>query len=279
MTNHTRRSKNKLGQLIAIAMIGLPMLGHAELLTGNNLHSTQGTNPNINALFAANRGTNAGDQSLQFGDILQGAEQDDVLIGGLGVDVLFGALGNDILVGGPEGGNPANSDRGFGEDGNDAFVWAPGDGNDFFDGGDGDDTLFISLILKNDTGDVLLDQASGRPEIDLVNTPGFCEIVENTGENQQEMTRLGLDHLVRFIARAPNAAFEQAVAANPDIDVTTLDTGLRITMHLKNVEFLACGGKTAKTIEVYDLRQSPPQLVDTSALPSPATELATDIQR
>ena len=88
--------------------------------------------PTSTRFFSGNRG-NGGDQSLQFGDAVVGGDDDDVLIGALGIDVLIGNGGDDVLIGGTEDFNPLNRDRGFGGVGDDVFVWAPGDGNDFFD--------------------------------------------------------------------------------------------------------------------------------------------------
>lgn len=80
------------------------------------------------------------DQSLRKGDQLLGGRNDDVLVGRLGPDLLVGNDGDDVLVGGLErgGNNEAfpNFDVAFGGQGDDVFVWAPGDGSDAFDGGE-----------------------------------------------------------------------------------------------------------------------------------------------
>lgn len=80
------------------------------------------------------------DQSQRKGDQLIGGRGDDVLVGRLGPDLLVGNDGDDLLVGGLERGANnevfPNFDVAFGGQGDDVFVWAPGDGSDAFDGGE-----------------------------------------------------------------------------------------------------------------------------------------------
>lgn len=79
-------------------------------------------------------------QSLRNSDYLVGSNKNDVIIGRTGPDVLIGEKGNDILIGGTERGSDVeafpNSDTAAGNEGNDTFIWAPGDGNDQFLGGE-----------------------------------------------------------------------------------------------------------------------------------------------
>lgn len=79
-------------------------------------------------------------QSLRNGDLIAGARGDDTLIGRLGPDVLRGRDGDDVLIGGIERGSDVaafpNFDYGFGQKGDDIFIWAPGDGSDAFVGGE-----------------------------------------------------------------------------------------------------------------------------------------------
>lgn len=268
---------------------------NAELQIGTDLNSAQSSDPLIAALFSGNRGTNGGgDQSQQFGDTLEGSPDDDVLIGGLGIDVLFGAEGNDILLGGTEDFNPFNRDRAFGEAGNDVFIWAPGDGNDFFDGGEGEDVLIVSLVGESRNADgetagapfftvsppgrpgsgdfdgIFLDPDSGMPVVDFLNSPGFCEVLGTEGNG---LSALGLDHLTRFILRGPANAFDQALAADPNVDPDTLDTGLRIAVHLSNTEYVVCTSRDGNEIEVFDLRTSPVVKTTVDVLPEPAYSL------
>lgn len=267
---------------------------NADVITGTDLNSAFSEESSISALYSANRGSNGGgDQSLQFGDVLQGTPYNDLIVGGLGIDILFGGEGDDFLIGGTEDFNSSNRDRAFGQEGEDSFIWAPGDGNDFFDGGPGLDVVFLTLIgeSKDNNGesvgapffsvnppskagsqdfDGIFEQSPGVPVINVAGGPGFCEVIEHDEKNRQGLEDLGLDHLVRFILRGPRAAFD---AADSSVDPATLDDGLRIALHLKNVEFLVCAGKTADTIRVLDLRVVPAQEVDISSLPTRAASL------
>jgi hypothetical protein len=80
------------------------------------------------------------DQTLRKGDQLIAGTRDDVLIGRLGPDTLTGNAGDDVMVGGLERGSDAtafpNFDIAYGGEGDDAFIWAPGDGSDAFVGGE-----------------------------------------------------------------------------------------------------------------------------------------------
>lgn len=282
----------------AILCCGSHLAG-ADTIVGTDLHSINSPVPEINALLSANRGTNGGgDQSLQFGDQLQGTEQDDILMGGLGIDVLFGGKGNDVLVGGTEDFNPFNRDRAFGQQGDDTFLWAPGDGNDFFDGGEGVDTLIITLIGEEQDAQgntygapffavtappnpgsqnfdgIFIDPATGLPAIDVAATPGFCEVLDSTVPG---MDALNLDHLVHFRLRGVANNFEQQLAADPSLDPATLDTGGRISVHLRNTEYLVCASRDGGVIEVLDLRQTPAVKVSVSDLPANAYRMVNGI--
>ena len=145
------------------------------------------------------------DQTLEFGDIFIGTNLDDLQIGRLGVDVMHGGKGGDVLIGGPEGGSTApNADRAFGDAGNDIFIWAPGDGSDFFDGGKGTDVLVVGLTDRTN-GEVTLDPESKLPGVEVTNSPGFCRIVDPSSSPSavSDLGALGLDRLVQFVARGP----------------------------------------------------------------------------
>ncbi len=269
----------------------------AEVIVGTDLNSASSTDEEIASIYSGNRGTNGGgDQSLQLGDVISGTGENDVLVGGLGIDILFGGAGDDILIGGTEDFNGLNRDRGYGEDGDDIFLWAPGDGNDFFDGGSGVDVLFMTLIGESRDSDGNTDGApffavsapspttlrdfdgihlndQELPVVNVVGGPGFCEIVEQDVDNQAGLQELGLDHLVRFVLRGPRTNFETQMASDPNLDPATLDDGLRVAIHLNNVEFVVCPGKTAGTQQIFDIRQVPAQEVDASQLPLQAFEL------
>jgi hypothetical protein len=270
----------------------------AETLIGTDLNSATSTDANIAAIYSANRGSNGGgDQSQQFGDSLIGGSEDDILIGGLGIDVLIGADGDDVLIGGTEDFNPLNRDRAFGDAGDDSFIWAPGDGNDFFDGGTGTDVVFFTLVGESadaagsTTGapffGVSPPGSAGAGNFDGIeivgdNTvlnisggPGFCEIIEADATNQAGLAELGLDHLVRFVLRGPRANFDAAVIADPTVDQSTLDTGLRVAVHLVDVEFLVCASQAGGSFQVFDLSVVPAIEVDVTQLPARALTLAT----
>ena len=95
--------------------------------------------------------TNTGDDMIDATAYLGGAvllwglAGNDTIYGGPGLDTLYGQAGNDTLYGG-DGGDiligGAGDDTYYGEGGNDKFRQDTGpDGNDFFDGGIGIDTV------------------------------------------------------------------------------------------------------------------------------------------
>jgi len=284
-----------MGSLIKalVATSVLTNAAYAEVFTGSDLNSVSGADVDITGIYAANRGSSGGgDQSLQFGDVVYGGELDDVLIGGLGIDVLLAGAGDDVIIGGTEDFNGFNRDRAFGQDGDDSFLWAPGDGNDFFNGGSGVDVLVMGLIgeSKNSEGEVVTEpvfavNAPGNPGsqdfdgiflldsgLPVVNPlgPGFCEVVERDEENEAALSDLKLDHLVRFILRGKREAFN---AADPSVNPDDLDDGLRVAVHLKDVEFLVCANEAGDAIRVLDLREIPARETDVSQLPSKVQDL------
>jgi hypothetical protein len=289
----------KLTILAASILCAYSGLSAADIIVGTDLNSTQGANSTINQIYSGNRGSNGGgDQSLQFGDQLHGTEYADVIIGGLGIDVLFGYEGDDVLLGGTEDFNPLNRDRAFGQQGDDIFIWAPGDGNDFFDGGEGTDVLIMTLVgeSRDDNGNsdgapffsvnppnkigsqdfdgIYINPTTYLPVVDVLSGPGFCDVLDQASAGLNE---LNLDHLVRFTLRGPANAFDTALAADPNLDPDSLDTGLRIAVHLKNTEFVVCGSRDGNEIDVFDLRQSPVEKVTINELPATAYQLVTEL--
>jgi hypothetical protein len=205
------------------------------------------------------------DQSLQDGGILYGSAATDVLVGRLGQDTLLGNDGDDVILGGTEHFNPANRDRAFGGNGNDIFIWAPGDGSDFFDGGQDADVLILGLVAELEdgqevfrvatdqlAGDVILDATTNLPRVDVTGSPGFCTVIDasTSAEAAAALMALDLDQLVRFSIRGIADAFEAGDQAD--------DNGLRVTVHLKDVEYLICTSRAGGEIEAFDLRTSPP---------------------
>ncbi|MFK8052512.1 MAG: calcium-binding protein [Woeseiaceae bacterium] len=236
-------------------------------------------------------------QSLRSGDIFQGGPEDEVLIGALGVDLLIGNDGDDVLIGGTEDFNSSvdgddrgadNRDRAFGGNGDDTFIWAPGDGSDFFDGGSGVDVLIFGVLGEERDADgsvdgapffnvnppssagafdfdgIFLDAESGLPTARVSASPGFCTVLDDS-TNADELATLSLDQLVRFSLRGIANAF--------DAGDRTDDDGLRVAVSVRNTEFLVCtnrdiidGGGT-DNIQVLDLTTSPPTVAALTDLP------------
>jgi hypothetical protein len=294
-TNLSHRFKRTL--LVTALLSSLSGFVDAEVIIGKDINSSVGPNDVINEIYSANRGSNGGgDQSQQFGDILYGTTADDVIIGGLGIDTLWGKSGDDIIIGGTEDFNPLNRDRAFGGEGEDIFIWAPGDGNDFFDGGNGTDVLMIGLIgeSKDDNGeesgapffavsppgspgagdfDGIHLNSNNLPLVDVINGPGFCEIVEKNEADNEALQALNIDHLIRFVLRGVRNSFLES----QETDTPLADDGLRISVHLKDVEYLVCGGIDARSVKIFDLSVMPYLAVDESQLPLKVRALLIDI--
>jgi len=254
----------------------------------------------VSPLLSLNPGGPGGspNQSLRAGDVLQGGTTDDVLIGGLGVDVLLGNDGDDIVIGGTEDFNSSvdgdnlqadNRDRAFGGEGDDTFIWAPGDGSDFFDGGPGTDVIIFGILGESsdsngDTADapffavnppgsvgsqdfdgIFLNAGSNTPIVSVSTSPGFCSVIAQDGFND-ELALLNLDKVVRFTLRNVANAFDSGVQSDDD--------GLRVAVSLKNTEFLVCAKREViadggiDNIEVVDLRGNVPVPVTLDELPA-----------
>ncbi len=234
-----------------------------NLIQGHDNNSAQ--NPFVQPQDPAFAGGGR-DQSLEFGDVLLGSSRDDVINGRLGPDVIVGGRRSDVLLGGLEHFTANNRDRAFGGEGRDIFIWKPGDGSDFFDGGNRQDAIVFGLTgehvdgsaefqVVNDgqAGELFIDPHTQLPKVDVTNSPGFCEIVDASSsvEAAEELEALGLDHLVRFSLRGVRDAFEAGQQAD--------DNGLRVTLHLKDVEVLVCTSREGGEIELFDLSVSPAQ--------------------
>lgn len=236
---------------------------HTQVGADNNSIENTFIQPQDAALSGGNR-----DQTMQFGDVLFGTYRDDLLIGGLGTDILAGGHGNDVILGGVEHFNPSNRDRAFGSNGHDIFIWKPGDGSDLWDGGRGHDVVILGLVgevvdgetifaVNKDkkTGKIAIDPRTSLPQVDVTNSPGFCEVIDASSSHdaKDELAALGLDHLVRFSIRGIANAFERGDQNK--------DNGLRVTLHLKDVETLVCTSRDGGQIEVVDLTSTPPRLI------------------
>jgi len=167
-------------------------------------------------------------------DIVLGADGNDRIAGGNGDDVLSGGPGVDILFGGP-GADTIHGDAGvdhlngglgddtlFGGAGADSILWAPGDGNDEFDGQDGTDT--ITLGGNAISGD--LYRIAGPPTGGfLVNYNVFGADVVCLQVERIEIASRGGDDSVMFFATA-NGRFENALVdladGNDQIDLPVM---------------------------------------------------------
>lgn len=260
---------------------------------GTDLNSKQ------SPLLSLNPGGPGGspNQSQRAGDVLIAKDHyDNILIGGLGVDVLVGKSGDDIMIGGTEdfngnvdGDNKGsdNRDRAFGNAGNDTFIWSPGDGSDFYDGGEGTDVLIFGLLGEERDSDgsvegapffnvnppnregsqdfdgIFLDERN-QPIVNVSGSPGFCSFVD-TIEHADALSALNLDHITRFSLRGVANAF--------DAGENTEDDGLRVAISNRNVEYVVCTKREVtedggvNNIAVLDITTTPPTEASIADLP------------
>ncbi len=270
-----------------------------DLLVGGDLNNLGSPLLSLNAQGPGG----SPNQSLRSGDVFQGGTKDDVLIGALGVDVLIGGEGDDVLIGGTEDFNSNvdgdargsdNRDRAFGDEGDDTFIWAPGDGSDFFDGGPGTDVVIFGVLGEQSDSDgstegapffnvnppnsvgsfdfdgIFLDADTGLPIARVSGAPGFCTTLDDS-TNPSELATLSLDHLIRFSLRG--------IANDFDAGNRSDDDGLRVAVSLRNTEFLVCAkretidGGELQNVEVLNLTTSPPTLAALSDLPDYVQQL------
>lgn len=264
--------------------------GNPDVTPGFSVLQGSDANRKSSPLLSLNPGGPgaASNQSLRAGDVLQASpDTDTVMIGALGVDVLVGNDGDDIMIGGTEDFNSSvdgdnlgsdNRDRAFGNGGSDVFIWTPGDGSDFFDGGDGVDVLVLGLLGENQDNEgntdgapffnvspgagsqnfdgIFLD-ANNKPTINVSGSPGFCTVLA-AGDDPEVFDALDLDHLVRFSLRGVANAFDQGLRTDDD--------GLRVAISTRNVEYLVCTDRETG-ISVLDLTTTPATVVDLSHIP------------
>lgn len=251
--------------------------GPLEVVLGTDLNAVDNPFVQPQDPIQAGGGRN---QSLRGGDVLFGTVRDEVIFGGLGPDVLAGRSGDDVLVGGTEAASADNSDRAFGQFGDDVFIWQPGDGSDLFDGGPGVDAIMFGILGSYDGSDSprfqlvndgqfaqpFIDPSTSLPVVDVRASPGFCDVVDGSADaDAAALQELDLDNLVRFSLRAVADAFEAGQQRH--------DNGLRVTLHLRDVEFVVCTVREGGELEIFDLRSTPATRVDVDALPRRVQQL------
>ncbi len=218
-------------------------------------------------------GAGVGDQSLRKGDQIFGGRNDDVLVGRLGPDLLVGNDGDDALVGGLERGSDAgafpNFDVAFGGQGDDVFVWAPGDGSDAFDGGEPPrfTTETVTRVVRREGRRVRVTRTRRvrSPADDDVLIIGTAAILAaDKSQPQLVPSRFGSVPKVDVSGRAPTGVtppegvikgFCQVVPAPPGLGYPFLvrffgrATGaLQVTMRVKGVERVLCRTNPADAI-------------------------------
>ena len=139
------------------------------LLDSIVVKAADGTTQTVGLTIQGTDETFVGDDRF---NILFGTNGNDLIDGRGAVDVLIGGSGNDTLIGG------GDSDVALGDAGDDRFVATLGDGNDFYWGGSGSDTLDFSNMLAKVTVDLgVLGVASGAE----IGRDLFFEIENVTG--------------------------------------------------------------------------------------------------
>ncbi len=134
---------------------------------------------------------------------LIGGSGDDTLIGGSGIDFLFGESGNDRVDG--NGGN----DVAWLGDGDDTFIWDPGDGSDRIEGGAGLDRLIFNGSNGNEVFDVSANGSRLRLFRDLGNIVMDTGSVEALDINALGGTdRITVNNLATTEVRSVNLSLE-----------------------------------------------------------------------
>lgn len=211
----------------------------------------------------------APNQTLRKGDQLLGGYGRDLLIGRLGPDTLISGRNDirdkgDVIVGGLEGGSDVVNfppfDIAKGGQGDDAFLWAPGDGSDAFIGGERDrfvrvkrrvrvrgrrvvrtvrvrtkddtDTLVIGVI-QTDAGD------QSRPE--LFNTR-FGRLPHSFVDNRKKPATIGTPPRPSVPSSCQVVRAPTGIGYDFLVRVLNAANGAQaVTIRIRNVEELLCG--------------------------------------
>ncbi len=251
----------------------------------------------------------AADQTLRKGDQLVSGSGDDVLIGRLGPDTLVGNAGDDVMVGGLERGSDAvafpNFDIAFGGEGDDVFVWAPGDGSDAFVGGEPPryTTVKVTRTIRVDGRRVKVTRLVKRlsqPDDDVL-VIGTASVL--AGDNSQpELFPTGFGRLPKVNVSGANApatigtapaqpflkGFCEVLPAPPGLGYQFLvrffgqaNRAQAVTIRVKDVERVLCRTDGADTITETSLgaRGAGPAVVRTTNWTAPpTTRLGTLVQ-
>ncbi|MGD9694273.1 MAG: hypothetical protein AB7V42_01255 [Thermoleophilia bacterium] len=301
----------------AIAAVAVAGLAAAAIPAGANLIDLRDANRDLVLIGADDDdvvdatiqppGVTA-NQTLRKGDQLLGGLGDDVLVGRLGPDTLVGNGGDDVLIGGMEGGSDVaafpNFDIADGGAGDDAFVWAPGDGSDAFVGGEPPRYTWVTKtrVVRRNGRNVRVTRKVRvpSPADDDVLVIGQPELLP--GDNSQPAlfpTRFG--QLPRVNVSGANApatvgtapprpfakGFCEVVPAPPGLGYQHLvrffvqaTRAQAVTIRVKDVERVLCRTDGADTItETYlgKKGQGPAVVRSTNWTPRPGSKLAAYI--
>src|SRR6476646_2550319 len=182
--------------------------------------------------------------------VVFGQNGDDTFIGGSGNEVFFGGRGNDV-----EDGN-GGADTAFLGQGDDTFVWDPGDGSDTVNGGRGFDKMVFNgaggneiMAATNNFGRVSFTRNLGGIVMDLndveaidVNALGGTDSVTVNNVSGTDLRRVNVDLAGALGGSASDGAADtvtvagtkgdDSIAVNADgsaVDVSGLTAFLRIT--------------------------------------------------
>jgi Ca2+-binding RTX toxin-like protein len=145
-------------------------------------------------------------------DTIAGGEGNDTILGLAGVDLIDGGAGDDTITGGA--GNEPNQTGG---DGNDTFIWNPGDGSDGLIGGPGTDTMVFNGSAGNEVFATTAQGAGFRFTRDVGNI-----VMDATGVEAITLNALaGDDH----VTTVPLAGTSQNLIGGTQTaaDVLTID--------------------------------------------------------
>jgi hypothetical protein len=189
--------------------------GNDELFGGTGAETLLGGNGN-DLLVGGGAGT------------LSGGNGDDTVAGGSGAETLLGGNGNDSIDG-----NKGN-DVAFMGNGNDTFVWDPGDGSDTIEGQNGEDTMVfngagvaekVDLSAKGDHLKFFRDVANvtmdthGVEQVDF-NALGGVDLVTVDDLTGTDVNEVNVDLAGTLGGNAGDGAADRVVVNGTDGDDT-----------------------------------------------------------